>query len=208
MILAKLTEADRYAVLHPLFARTLEFLRSTDLSALEPGMHTIQGEQLFAIVEDCAGRTRAEAKLECHRRYIDIQLVQEGVDEMGWKDALKIGLFQAAAGGTPAMKDAITRSFSSRSIFSKNSRLLSENDMGNGNCAGRARCMSTARRYPPRATRARARCSAGSAGSAYSQRSNLSCSSSASPRPAAQPFERAASQIYSQSNPSALPAVS
>jgi biofilm protein TabA len=31
------------------------------------------------------GRTRSEAKLECHRRYIDIQLVLEGVDEMGWK---------------------------------------------------------------------------------------------------------------------------
>jgi biofilm protein TabA len=85
MILAKLAEADRYTALHPLFARALEFLRSTDLGALAPGMHTIHGEQLFATVEACAGRTRAEAKLECHRRYIDIQLVLEGVDEMGWK---------------------------------------------------------------------------------------------------------------------------
>lgn len=85
MILAKLTEADRYAALHPLFARAFEFLRSTDLDALSPGIHTIQGEQLFAIVEDCTGRTRDEAKLESHRRYIDIQLVLEGVDEMGWK---------------------------------------------------------------------------------------------------------------------------
>ncbi len=85
MILAKLTEADRYAALHPLFARAFEFLRGNDLDALEPGMHTIQGEQLFAIVEACRGRTRAEAKLECHRRYIDIQLVLEGIDEMGWK---------------------------------------------------------------------------------------------------------------------------
>ena len=85
MILAKLTEADRYAILHPLFARAFEFLRSTDLSTLAPGMHDIEGEQLFAIVEDCAGRTCAEAKLECHRRYIDIQLVLAGIDEMGWK---------------------------------------------------------------------------------------------------------------------------
>jgi biofilm protein TabA len=85
MILAKLTEADRYAALHPLFEKAFAFLRSTDLNALEPGMHTIEGEQLFAIVEARAGRTRAEAKLECHRRYIDIQLVLEGIDEMGWK---------------------------------------------------------------------------------------------------------------------------
>ncbi len=85
MILATLTEADCYAALHPLFARAFEFLRSTDLKALAPGQHAIDGERLFAIVEDCAGRTRAEAKLECHRRYIDIQLVLEGIDEMGWK---------------------------------------------------------------------------------------------------------------------------
>jgi YhcH/YjgK/YiaL family protein len=85
MILAKLAEADRYAALHPLFARAFEFLRSPDLGALVPGRHDIEGEQLFAIVEACAGRTRAEAKLECHRRYIDIQLVLDGIDEMGWK---------------------------------------------------------------------------------------------------------------------------
>jgi len=85
MILDTLAQADRYLSLHPLFARAFAFLRSPDLTTLAPGRHDIQGEQLFAIVEACRGRTRMEAKLECHRRYIDIQLVLEGVDEMGWK---------------------------------------------------------------------------------------------------------------------------
>ena len=85
MILDTLTQADRYLTLHPLFERAFAFLRDTDLRALDPGVHAVQGEQIFAIAEACTGRTRAEAKLECHRRYIDIQLVLEGVDEMGWK---------------------------------------------------------------------------------------------------------------------------
>ena len=85
MILATLSASDRYHGLHPLFARAFAFLRDTDLLALEPGVHVVQGEQIFAIVEASAGRTREEAKLECHRRYIDIQLVLEGVDEMGWR---------------------------------------------------------------------------------------------------------------------------
>jgi biofilm protein TabA len=85
MILDALANADQYAALNPLFAHAFGFLRSTNLGALMPGKHAVQGEQIFAIVEACAGRTRAEAKLECHRRYIDIQLVLEGVDEMGWK---------------------------------------------------------------------------------------------------------------------------
>lgn len=85
MIFSTLANADRFASLHPRFAQAFAFLRETDLSTLEPGRHAIDGDNLFVIVEHCAGRTREEAKLECHRRYIDIQLVLEGVDEMGWK---------------------------------------------------------------------------------------------------------------------------
>lgn len=85
MILATLAESDRYRGLHPLFARAFDFLSDTDLMSLEPGKHAVQGEQIFAIVEACTGRSRVDARLECHRRYIDIQLVLAGVDEMGWK---------------------------------------------------------------------------------------------------------------------------
>src|SRR3989338_607102 len=85
MILSTLSEPGRYAALHPLFPRAFEFIRNTDLLALAPGRYPIVGEQLFVVVENIAGRTREAAKLECHRRYIDIQLVLEGTDEMGWK---------------------------------------------------------------------------------------------------------------------------
>ncbi|MCG6933160.1 MAG: YhcH/YjgK/YiaL family protein [Gallionella sp.] len=85
MIFSNLANAGRYSKLHPLFFRAFEFIRHTDLRALAPGHHDIEGDNLFAIVEHEEGRTRAEAKLECHRRYIDIQYVLEGVDEMGWK---------------------------------------------------------------------------------------------------------------------------
>jgi len=85
MILSTLSESGRYAALHPLFPRAFEFIRDTDLLVLAPGRYPIVGEQLFVIVENVAGRTREAAKLECHRKYIDIQLVLEGVDEMGWK---------------------------------------------------------------------------------------------------------------------------
>lgn len=85
MIFSTLSSAGRYAALHPLFPRALEYIRNTNLHALAQGHYPIEGDQLFAIVEHVPGRTRAEAQLEAHRRYIDIQLVLEGVDEMGWK---------------------------------------------------------------------------------------------------------------------------
>ncbi|MFN3398368.1 MAG: YhcH/YjgK/YiaL family protein, partial [Sulfurimicrobium sp.] len=85
MILDTLTNAARYAPLHVLFPRAFEFLGGTGLKARAPGRSPMEGENLFAIVETAAGRSRDQAKLECHRRYIDIQFVLEGTDEMGWK---------------------------------------------------------------------------------------------------------------------------
>ena len=85
MIFSTLSQSDRYAALHPLFPRAFEYMRDTDLHPLSPGVHPILDKQLFVIVEEASGRTRAEAKLEAHHKYIDIQLVLEGVDEMGWK---------------------------------------------------------------------------------------------------------------------------
>ncbi len=85
MILSTLSQTDRYAALHPLFPRAFEYMRGTDLLSLAPGRHPIVDQQLSVIVEDVAGRTREAARLECHRKYIDIQLVLEGGEEMGWK---------------------------------------------------------------------------------------------------------------------------
>ena len=88
MIHDTLNNIDHYAGLHPLFPRAIAFMREHDLHKLEPGKHQIIENELFAIVEHVNAKVREAAKLECHRRYIDIQLVLEGRDEMGWK-ALK-----------------------------------------------------------------------------------------------------------------------
>lgn len=88
MIHDSLDNIERYAGLHPLFPRAIEFMRKSDLNALEPGRHHVVGEDLIAIVEQVNAKVREAARLECHRRYIDIQLVLDGDEEMGWR-ALK-----------------------------------------------------------------------------------------------------------------------
>ena len=85
MIFSTLSQAERYAKLHPLFPRAFDYIRNTDLNKLTVGIHPIIDKRLFVIVEEEQGRSREDAKLECHRKYIDIQLVLEGTDEMGWK---------------------------------------------------------------------------------------------------------------------------
>ena len=85
MIFSALSQSSRYAALHPLLQRAFDYIRDTDLFALAPGRYPIVGDDLFAIVEQAQGKTREMAKLEAHRRYIDIQLVLEGDEQMGWK---------------------------------------------------------------------------------------------------------------------------
>jgi biofilm protein TabA len=85
MILSTLSQSSRYTALHPLFQHAFDYIRKTDLSALEPGRYPIVGDDLIAIVEQAQGKTKEVAKLEAHRKYIDIQLVLEGDEQMGWK---------------------------------------------------------------------------------------------------------------------------
>ncbi len=85
MIFATISQSERYAALHRLFPRVFEYIRNTDLMSLAPGRYPIAGDELFVIIENATGRTQSDAKLECHRKYIDIQLVLEGADQMGWK---------------------------------------------------------------------------------------------------------------------------
>lgn len=85
MILSSIAQSDRYTNLHPLFQRVFDYIRDTDLFAIEPGRHNIVGDDLIAIVEKVSAKTKEMAKLEAHRKYIDIQLVLEGDETMGWK---------------------------------------------------------------------------------------------------------------------------
>ena len=85
MVIDTIENIERYTALHPLFPQVFEYIKNTNLSALANGRHVILEDQLFVIIQRGSGQTKVEAKLECHRKFIDIQLVLDGTDEMGWK---------------------------------------------------------------------------------------------------------------------------
>ena len=84
MIMDSSARGAVYAALHPGFAKAFAFLRDTNLAALPDGRLELDGERLFVLVMTLDGRGRDGAKLEVHRRYIDIQVVVTGADVMGW----------------------------------------------------------------------------------------------------------------------------
>lgn len=85
MILDVLDNADRYLTLNKGFINAFAFLMRSDLKALTPGRHEVSTDRVYALVEDAPGRKREDAELETHEKYIDIQLVVAGRDQMGWK---------------------------------------------------------------------------------------------------------------------------
>jgi len=84
MILDTLSCAGRYAGLHRRFERAFRFLAETDLESLPTGRSDIDGDGLFVILDRKDGRGHAGARLEAHRRYIDIQYTVRGAEEIGW----------------------------------------------------------------------------------------------------------------------------
>ena len=85
MIFDHLDQSARYEKLHPLFAKAFAFLRTANLSNLKPGRNEIDGDNLFVMFDQKPGRGRSGARLESHRKYIDIQLTLSGPEEIGWK---------------------------------------------------------------------------------------------------------------------------
>lgn len=89
MILDTLSQCGRYTALHPMFARAFELLAQADWAALiqdEASIrHAIDGDRMYVAIDQKDGRGRDGARLEAHRRYIDIQVTIDGAEEIGWR---------------------------------------------------------------------------------------------------------------------------
>lgn len=62
------------------YAKAVEFLKHTDLAALENGRHEIDGDDVYANVMTYTSLPWEEAKYEAHEVYTDIQYMIEGTE--------------------------------------------------------------------------------------------------------------------------------
>ena len=85
MILDTLDNLSRYKSLNDRFSEAIRFLQRPDLRDLPAERHEIKGEDVFALVLLESGKKKEDGLLEAHKKYIDIQVVLGGTDEMGWK---------------------------------------------------------------------------------------------------------------------------
>jgi YhcH/YjgK/YiaL family protein len=85
MILDVLENANQYFAINKGFEKAFNFLIRPDLKELPVDKYEIDGDRVYAMVSNDYGRNKEDALLETHEKYIDIQLVLDGTDNMGWK---------------------------------------------------------------------------------------------------------------------------
>jgi len=83
MILDKIENFKTYAGIHPQFADVLRYMEENPLQKLPVGKHFINNDGAFASVSEYETRLPADGFIECHRKYIDIQVVALGEEMVG-----------------------------------------------------------------------------------------------------------------------------
>lgn len=85
MILSHLQDAQRIEGLHPRFKEVFDYLRSHDLLQAECGRIELDGDNIFINNVATSCKPADKQQLEVHRDYIDIQVLLEGSETIGWK---------------------------------------------------------------------------------------------------------------------------
>lgn len=83
MILDKIENQHLYTGLGTKFLKAFEFLNTTNLKEIAPGEYPIDGDQLLAIVMEYETTAKSENSFEGHQKYIDLQYVVTGTEQVG-----------------------------------------------------------------------------------------------------------------------------
>lgn len=82
MILDSFRNAELYYSICPRMKRAFELIANTDLVSLEVGPHQLDGDDIWVNIMEVDLKQPADAKLEIHNVYADIQILLVGDEEV------------------------------------------------------------------------------------------------------------------------------
>lgn len=86
MILDNIKNMEQYSMVHPLFRKAFAAIRELVESDAPVGKYEIDGNKVFALVQKYEPTPVGEKLFELHHKYIDIQFVVSGSEEMHIKN--------------------------------------------------------------------------------------------------------------------------
>jgi len=84
MITSTLDQLHWYRIISPNFEKAIQYVLNTDFGRLETGKYPVDGENVFAIVNEYTTKPLIECDPESHRDYADIQIVITGAEKFGY----------------------------------------------------------------------------------------------------------------------------
>jgi biofilm protein TabA len=82
MIYDALSNFRNYLAIHPLFSLVSDFINSHDLSTIDIGRIAV-AQGVYAVVSEYTTDSIENKFIECHKRYIDIQIIVDGIEQIG-----------------------------------------------------------------------------------------------------------------------------
>ncbi|MBO7423704.1 MAG: YhcH/YjgK/YiaL family protein [Oscillospiraceae bacterium] len=82
MIYDRIENIETYTALSERLAKGLRLLRTTDFSALEAGKYEVDGTALYYMLQSYQSKELND-RPEAHKKYIDIQYILEGEEQIG-----------------------------------------------------------------------------------------------------------------------------
>ncbi|MBI5577819.1 MAG: YhcH/YjgK/YiaL family protein [Deltaproteobacteria bacterium] len=107
MIIDRISNTHLYEHLGQRIKRAFDYLRRTDLASLSPGRHDIDGDMLYVMLSQYETKPKPQGTWEAHRRYIDLQVVVQGTEQIGYSHVSRLtpGAYEAGRDFMPLAGD-------------------------------------------------------------------------------------------------------
>lgn len=83
MIIDHIDNASKYYALGKGIEKALHYLQTTDFAAMAKDKYLLDGELLFAIVNEYDTVDPLTQKMEAHKKYVDVQFIVQGEESIG-----------------------------------------------------------------------------------------------------------------------------
>lgn len=83
MVYDSLDNFSFYLSLHPHFKSIYAFIKEKNPAAAAEGKYEVNNPGAFALISEYITKEISECFIECHRKYIDIQIILEGRERIG-----------------------------------------------------------------------------------------------------------------------------
>ena len=82
MIVDNLINCKMYYELNSKFEKAFDFIKKATDENLPAGKYEIEGKEAYGLVQEYTTKTAEKGKFEGHRKYIDIQYIISGIEEI------------------------------------------------------------------------------------------------------------------------------